>query len=92
MGPGGWQFRRVKPTSLVELQHLVVPTRSKSQHAQGEQSPMRDWSHEDDLAMPKRRLHLPTSRMTKLVKVGTTLDMSINQFTLFDIHVTFLTI
>ena len=44
------------------------------------------------LAMPKRRLHLPTSRMTKLAKVGTTLDMSINQVTLFDIHVTFLTI
>ena len=44
------------------------------------------------LAMPKRRLHLPTSRMTKLAKVGTTLDMSINQATLFDIHVTFLTI
>jgi hypothetical protein len=44
------------------------------------------------LAMPKRRLHLPSSRMTKLAKVDTTLDMSINQFTLFDIHVTFLTI
>ena len=29
--------------------------------------------------------------MTKLAKVGTTLDMSINQVTLFDIHVTFLT-
>jgi hypothetical protein len=30
--------------------------------------------------------------MTKLAKVGTTLDMSINQVTLFDIYVTFLTI
>ena len=44
------------------------------------------------LAMPKWRLHLPTSRMTKLAKVGTTLDMSTNQVTIFDIHVTFLTI
>ena len=50
MGSGGWQSKRVKPTSLAELQHLVVPTRFKSQHAQGEQSPMRDWSREDDLS------------------------------------------
>ena len=50
MDPRGWQSKRVKPTSLAELQHLVVPTRSKSQHAQGEQSPVRDWSHEDDLS------------------------------------------
>ena len=35
---------------LAELQHLGVPTRSKSQHAQGEQSPVGDWSHEDDLS------------------------------------------
>ena len=50
MDPRGWQSKRVKPTSLAELQHLVLPTRSKSQHAQGEQSPMRDWSCEDDLS------------------------------------------
>ena len=42
MGPRGWQSKRVKPTSLAKLQHLRVPTRSKSQHAQGEQSPVRD--------------------------------------------------
>jgi hypothetical protein len=50
---GGWQSKRVKPTSPAKLQHLVVPTRSKSQHAQGEQSPMRDWSREDDLSHAK---------------------------------------
>ena len=50
MGPRRWQSKRVKPTSPVELQHLVLPTRSKIQHAQSEQSPMRDWSREDDLS------------------------------------------
>jgi hypothetical protein len=44
------------------------------------------------LASLKWRLHLPTHWMTKLVKICTILDMSINQVTLFDIHVTFLTI
>jgi hypothetical protein len=51
MGPRGWQSKRMKPTSPIELQHLVVPTRSKSQHAQGEQSPVRDYSREDDLSL-----------------------------------------
>jgi hypothetical protein len=51
MGPRGWQSKRVKPTSLAELQHLIVPTRSKSQHAQGEESPVRDYSREDDLSL-----------------------------------------
>ena len=50
MGPGEWQSKRVKPRSPAELQNLVVSTRSKSQHTQGEQSPMRDWSREDDLS------------------------------------------
>lgn len=50
MGPRGWQSKIVKPTSTAELQHLVVPTRSKSQHAQDEQSSVRDWSREDDLS------------------------------------------
>ena len=82
----------MKLTSLAELQHLVLPTRSKSQHAQDEQSPVRDWSREDDFSHAEEETPPPTSRMTKHAKVGTTLDMSINQVTLFDIHVTFITI
>ena len=55
MGLGGWQSKRVKPSSLAELQHLVVPTRFKSHIEQGEQSPMRDWSCEDDLSLAEEQ-------------------------------------
>ena len=61
MGPRGWKSKRLKPTSPAELQHLVVPTRSKSQHALGKQSPIRDWSHEGDLSLAEEEtppLHL----------------------------------
>lgn len=62
MGPAGLLSKRVSSTTPVELQHIGVVTWCKSHHAQGEHSPVRDWSLQGDLVHAEEEAPTPTPR------------------------------
>ena len=86
MGPGGQRSKRVKLTNPAELQHVGVPTCSKSTTPQCEHSHVRDLSCQDHVGYAEEETPSPHQQNNQTGQGWISLYISINQVTPYLIY------